>query len=32
VWHPIYNKIDPEVQEALRLWDNAEMLAAYHRN
>lgn len=32
VWHPIYNRIDPEVQEALRLWDNAEDLAAYHQN
>ncbi|HET6568527.1 MAG TPA: S41 family peptidase [Rhodothermales bacterium] len=27
VWHPIYNKIDPEVQRALRLWDSAEDLA-----
>lgn len=32
VWHPIYNEIDPEVQEALRLWDNAETLATYHQN
>lgn len=27
VWHPIVNSIDPEVNEALQLWNRAEELA-----
>ncbi len=27
---PIYNQADPVIQEALTLWDRAQMLAAYH--
>lgn len=30
-WFPIYQSIDREVQEAMKLWDRAEALAAYHR-
>lgn len=32
VWHPIVNSIDPEIKEAISLWDRAEELAVYHRN
>ncbi len=32
VWHPIVNSIDPEIKEAINLWDRAEELAVYHRN
>ncbi len=32
VWHPIVNSIDPEINEALKLWDRAEELAMYSRN
>ena len=27
---PILNQVDPELKEALTLWDRAEELAAYH--
>ena len=28
-WFPIYQHIDPELRQAVRLWDRAEALAAY---
>ncbi len=31
VWHPIVNSIDPEINEALKLWNLAEELAVFHR-
>ena len=31
VWHPIVNSIDPEIREALNLWDPAEELAMLSR-
>ena len=31
VWHPIVNKIDSELEEALRLWDQSEELAALNQ-
>ena len=31
IWHPIVNSIDPEINEAMRLWGQAEELAAYNR-
>ena len=31
IWHPIVNSIDPEINEAMKLWIRAEELAAYHR-
>jgi carboxyl-terminal processing protease len=32
VWHPIVNSIDPEINEALKLWTRAEELAVNNRN
>ena len=29
-WYPVRNQVDPVLAEAMRLWDRAEMLAAYH--
>ena len=31
VWHPIVNEIDPEISEALELWNMAEELAVAQR-
>ena len=31
VWHPIVNEIDPEIKEALELWNLAEELAVAQR-